>query len=52
VTKSNSRLSALQRITKEEIYPSNYGNNQLAEEDEKEEEKGKEVDIHNKLKCH
>ena len=47
VTKSNSNLSALQRIAKEEIYTSNYGNNQFAEEDEKEEEKGKEVGILN-----
>jgi hypothetical protein len=46
VTKSNSNLSALQRIAKEEIYSSNYGNNQFAEEDEKEEGKG--VDILNK----
>jgi len=52
VTKSNSNLSALQRIAKEDIYSSNYGNNRFAEEDEQEEGKGKEVDILNKWYSH
>jgi len=38
----------MQPIAREESYSSNYGNYQFAEE----EEKGKEVDILNKRKCH
>jgi hypothetical protein len=36
VTRSISRLYALQLMAKEEIYSSNYGNYQFAEEEEKE----------------